>query len=252
MRKSYVVFFSMAIAAITLELNAQSVELSSPIIGTEVIFNEENGVAAVEAEHFYMQVKTELRQWFITSKERIPQVVLDPDGEHIAGASGTAYIEILPDTRRTPSDKLIKLEDPMLNEETARLVNFTDLPGKIAILHYKVNINQPGRYYVWVRAHSTGPEDNSLHVGLNGIWPANGQRMQWCDGKNQWMWESRQRTEKEHCGVPKEIYLDIEKAGIQDIQFSMREDGFEFDKFILTKDINFVPEREGPASKLLK
>jgi len=66
--------------------------------------------------------------------------------------------------------------------------------------------------------------------------------MQWCDGKNAWTWASKQRTEKEHCGVPKEIYLDIEKAGIHDIQFSMREDGFEMDKFILTKDIDYVPE----------
>ncbi len=126
-----------------------------------------------------------------------------------------------------------------------------DLPGKIAVLHYKVNISQPGRYYVWVRAHSTGPEDNSMHVGFNDTWPEHGQRMQWCEGKNKWTWESRQRTVEVHCGVPKEIYLDIEKAGIQDIQFSMREDGFEFDKFILAKDINYIPQGEGPTPKLL-
>ena len=53
--------------------------------------------------------------------------------------------------------------------------------------------------------------------------------MQWCDGKHSWFWDSKQRTEKAHCGVPKGIYLDIEKSGLHEIAFSMREDGFEFD-----------------------
>ena len=73
-------------------------------------------------------------------------------------------------------------------------------------------------------------------------------RMQWCEGKNQWTWASAQRTEKAHCGEKKEIYLDIEKPGLHDIQFSMREDGFEMDKFILTTDSNYVPKESGLAS----
>jgi hypothetical protein len=120
----------------------------------------------------------------------------------------------------------------------------------MGVLHYKVKINRTGRYYVWVRAYSSGAEDNSVHVGFDNIWPEHGQRMQWCDGKNNWTWASKQRTEQQHCGVPKEIYLDIDKAGVYDIQFSMREDGFEMDKFILTKDINYIPDGEGPAMKI--
>jgi hypothetical protein len=119
----------------------------------------------------------------------------------------------------------------------------------MGVLHYKVKINNPGRYYVWVRCYSSGAEDNSVHVGFNNTWPEHGQRMQWCDGKNAWTWASKQRTEKEHCGVPREIYLDIDKAGVYDIQFSMREDGFEMDKFILTRSIDYVPEGEVPAMK---
>ncbi|GAK98027.1 hypothetical protein JCM19294_1649 [Nonlabens tegetincola] len=108
-----------------------------------------------------------------------------------------------------------------------------------------MRFNNPGRYYVWVRAYSTGSEDNGIHVGLDGEWPEYGKRMQWCKGKNKWTWESKQRTKEEHCGVPHQIYLDIEKAGTHDIQFSMREDGFKFDKFILTKDRNYTPKDEG-------
>jgi len=225
-------------------------QTEKPIVDDKLIFEEKNGVVAVEAELFYKQTLTEIRQWYITSSGKLPTVTPNPDPDHIAGASGNAYVEILPDTRVTPKDKLIKFEDPGSTGETAKLVNFTDVPGKLAVLHYKVKINQPGRYYVWVRCYSSGAEDNGLHVGFDNSWPEHGQRMQWCDGKNAWTWASKQRTEKEHCGVPKEIYLDIDKAGVQDIQFSMREDGFEMDKFILTNNIDFIPKGEGPAMKI--
>ncbi|MFC2113029.1 DUF5060 domain-containing protein, partial [Bacteroidota bacterium] len=120
-----------------------------------------------------------------------------------------------------------------------------------AIVHYKVNFNTTGRYYVWVRAYSTGGEDNGLHVGVDGEWPETGQRLQWCDGKMSWRWESKQRTEEVHCGEPHLIYLDINKKGVHDITFSLREDGFEFDKFLMTTDIDYVPPaNEGPQVKV--
>jgi hypothetical protein len=102
---------------------------------------------------------------------------------------------------------------------------------------------------VWVRAHSTGSEDNGIHVGLNGEWVPSGQRMQWCEGKKQWSWASKQRTKEVHCGVEQLIYLDIPTTGLHTISFSMREDGFEFDKFILTKVFE-TPIEEGIAEKL--
>ena len=218
--------------------SAQLKGLDNPIIDASVIFEENNGLVAVEAEHFYKQSKTKVRQWYRTSKNELPNVGRDEDGQHSIGASNKLYIEILPDTRVTHSDTLIRDE------------NFTNEAGKMGVVHYKVKINAPGRYYVWVRAFSSGSEDNGLHVGLNNTWPEHGKRMQWCDGKNQWTWESKQRTKEVHCGIAKEIYLDIEEAGIHDIQFSMREDGFEFDKFILTTDSNFIPENAGPKVKL--
>jgi len=227
--------------------NVKSQNLTNAIVDSRLIFEEQGGLVAAEAEFFYKQSLTEIRQWYITSSGNLPTVTPNPDEAHIAGASGNAYIEVLPDTRVTSKDKLIKFEDPGSTGETAKLVNFTDVPGKLAVLHYKVKINHPGRYYVWVRAYSSGAEDNGLHVGFDGNWPEHGQRMQWCEGKNQWAWASKQRTEKVHCGEPKEIYLDIDKAGVHEIQFSMREDGFEMDKFILSNDPEFVPEGEGTA-----
>ena len=184
----------------------------------------------VEAEKFYKQSKSELRKWYIINSLESPKVGRDDDGSHFETASGKSYIEILPDTRVSHSDKMIVGE------------NFSNVPGEVAVVHYKVKIKKPGRYYVWVKAHSTGSEDNGLHVGIDGTWPEHGQRMQWCDGKDTWTWGSSQRTAEVHCGVAKEIYLDIEKSGVHDIQFSMREDEFEFVSFILTTDIEFIPK----------
>jgi len=163
----------------------------------------------IEAESFLRQEKANLRAWKILKG-------LD--------ASGGAYLQALPDTRLTHDDKLIKGE------------NFSDTPGELAVLTYKVRFPAPGRYFVWVRAYSTGTEDNGIHVGLNGQWPDSGKRMQWCEGKNSWTWASKQRTAANHCGEPGKIWLDVPAAGEHLVNFSLREDGFRFDKFLLTTD----------------
>lgn len=203
------------------------------------LFSQHNNRAAlqndknmiyVEAEAFVKQTKTGIRKWHIKSASLQESGVSDTNSIIWQQASSQAYIQILPDTRITHSDKLIQGE------------NFSGEPGKMGILHYKVNIPAPGRYYVWVRAYSTGSEDNSIHVGCNGKWPQSGQRMQWCAGKHQWTWASKQRTYENHCGIPGNIYLDITKAGENEILFSMREDGFRFDAFMLTPDINYIPQ----------
>ena len=162
-----------------------------------------------QAEDYAEQTLDEIRRW-----EKIE------DGD-------TTYLKLLPDTRASHDDKLIKGE------------NFSNEPGKLAILSYPIEFENPGRYYVWVSAYSQNSEDNGIHVGLDGEWPESGQRMQWCKGKNTWRWDSMQRTEKVHCGVPGQIYLDIKEPGTHTVQFSMREDGFAMDQFLLTTDANF-------------
>lgn len=215
-------------------IGVQAQKFDNPIVGDNVIFEEKNGLVAVEAEYFYKQSQDQVRQWYRTSKDEWPKVGRDEDGPHCKDAGNNAYLEILPDTRVTHGDKLI-------NDE-----NFAGTAGNVGVLHYKVKINTPGRYYVWVRAYSTGSEDNGLHVGMNGHWPESGQRLQWCEGKNTWRWESKQRTEANHCGEPYKIYLDLESPGVYDIQFSMREDGFEFDRFLLSNQKDYFPEGVGP------
>lgn len=176
----------------------------------------------VEAEAFVKQSKDDLRHWHAVSADTIPEGSVDPDPPHLEDASGSVYLELLPDTRRTHADPLVVGE------------SFSNEPGVVGVLDYEVDFPDAGRYYVWVRAYSTGSEDNGIHVGINGEWPESGRRMQWCEGKHQWWWESKQRTEQQHCGVPHAIYLDVPTSGKHTVSFSMREDGFEFDKFLLT------------------
>jgi len=210
-----------------------------PPIDEDIAFIEVNGFVAVEAEYYWKQTETDVRAFHFTNFRVTPAVSPDGDPNHTSNASGGAYLEILPDTRRTHGDKLVKGE------------NFSDEPGKLAVVHYKVEFNHPGRYYVWVRAYSSGSEDNGLHVGIDGQWPESGQRLQWCKGKNSWHWESKQRTEAVHCGEPYKIFLDVKEPGVHDIHFSMREDGFEFDKFILTTNRNAQPLAvPGPTSSM--
>mgnify|MGYP002624339131 CR=1 FL=1 len=229
-----------ALLIVSVALAAEPVDLTAPTVSEKTVHEEKDGLLVVEAEHFFRQTLTEKRAWYLTSAKHTPKVEPDGDEPHVKGAAGGAYMEILPDTRRTHDDKLTHGE------------NFSNAPGKMAVLHYKVHITNPGRYYVWARIYSTTTEDNGLHVGLNDTWPESGQRLQWT-AKNQWFWDSKQRTEKVHTGVPGQIWLDIEKPGEHVITFSMREDGIEFDRFLLTKDKDFKrPMDEGPKVRVRK
>ncbi len=184
--------------------------------------NEDDNPIIIEAEDYKFQEKNEIRSW-VTIKSA------DHTDSIAENASKKTYIQCLPDTRVVHSDKLLHGE------------NFSNNPGEIAVIYYEVKIKKPGRYYVWVRCYSTGTEDNGIHLGIDGTWPESGKRMQWCEGKGKWTWASKQRTDTNHCGEPHKIFLDIQEAGLHTIMFSMREDGFRMDQFLLTNDKFFDP-----------
>ncbi len=204
-----------------------------PLATEDLVFEEKGGLLALEAEHFFQQDHAEVRQWHLTTTDQTPDIKPDADPNHTAGASGGAYLEVLPDTRKNHGEKLITGE------------NFINEPGKMAVISYKVHFNTPGKYYVWARIHSTGTEDNGMHVGIDGTWPESGQRMQWTE-KKKWAWGSKQRTENVHGGVNGLLFLRVDSAGEHTIHFSMREDGFEFDQWLMTTDPDFKAPT-GPA-----
>ncbi len=229
--------FTTATLLVTFTSRLFAADTSAPIAPPDLVFEERDGVVAFEAEHFIKQELTEVRAFHLTTATIRPGIAPDTDGTHVIDASGGAYLEILPDTRWTHDEPLVHGE------------NFSNVPGKMAILSYRVQFANPGRYRVWARTYSTGTEDNGVHFGLNGEWPESGQRWQ-TTKKFGWRWDSRQRTTEVHVGVPGLLYLDIPSAGEHLIQISMREDGFEIDKIVLDKNFNYEPVGNGPIPRV--
>jgi hypothetical protein len=186
----------------------------------------------IEAENYHSKANTTHRNWYIfpTSSSPTP----DPDPAHTADTGGGKYVEILSDTRVTHDDPL------QLG------INLWETGNNAPRMEYRVKISSAGRYYVWGRSFSTGTEDNGVHVGVNNTWPASGQALQWCDGKRTWYWSSNRRLPDNHCGVRNGTYLEL-SAGEQTIMVAQREDGFELDRIILTKNSSYTPSGVGPA-----
>ncbi|WP_218597726.1 DUF5060 domain-containing protein [Polaribacter sp. NJDZ03] len=188
-------------------------------------FEEKDGMLEIEAENYhYKNNNSTKRNWVVRSLDDKISVA-----NYSKSANKNSYIQALPDTRVTHDDTLILGE------------NFFPVSGTGGVISYKIKINNPGKYYIWVNALSTGTEDNGVHVGFNENWQESGARIQWCDGKNEWTWSSAQRMPDNHCGTEKTIYLNFEKSGEYVLSFSMREDGFKMDRFILSKNSNFRP-----------
>jgi len=167
-------------------------------------------------------------RWVITSPST-PTEENDPDGNHSDQAGGSTYLELLPDVRVTHEDTF----GPPLA--------YWGQGGQGPGADYPLNFPEPGRYYVHIRAYSTGTEDNGIHVGLNGNWPASGQRMQFCTAHlTSWQWGSNQRDSGGNgsCGIKKSIWVDVPSAGMHTFSISAREDGFEIDKIALIKDLS--------------
>ncbi len=208
---------------------AQEVRTDQPRIAADtIVATEQNGFVIVEAEHFFSQTHTDKRAWHISDATRQPSVGRDIDAPNFATASGGASIEVLPDEGNNGL--------PVIDG-----VNFSDPPGQMAIVSYRIQITNPGRYYIWSRAYGTDGDDNSLHYGIDGTWPETSTRSWTFAGQKKWQWANRHRKN------PGKIYFDIPTAGTKVVMISMREDGCELDQFVLTTDVNWTPPQdEGP------
>lgn len=96
----------LAVGLLEMEPIAQAADTTKPMASTELVFDEADGIVAVEAEHFYKQTLTEKRGWHITWQQNAPRLKPDADPAHVAGASGGSYLEILPDTRATAAGSI--------------------------------------------------------------------------------------------------------------------------------------------------
>jgi len=211
--------------------NAQN--SSDPIVSEDLIFEDKNGMVVVEAEHFYKQTLKEKRAWYINSPDHHPQVWPDHDTATYANAGGLAYVEALPDLFHEEKDPIIQNEN---------LGGY----GTVAVIHYNVYFNKPGRYYIWTRLRSNDQEDNTTGAGVDGTYPLTAHILQSPVEKKIWIWKSDNRVSR-NPWVMGRASFEIPTIGIHDVQFYMREDGEEFDRFILITDSLFQMNDEiGP------
>jgi hypothetical protein len=132
-----------------------------------------------------------------------------------AGFSGTGALQAMPN-------------DNVLNEE--------DFVEKSPRIDFEVDFPKAGTYFVWVRGLGGDQEDNSCHVGLDGKAVASADKIAEFD--TDWTWTKDTKDGED-------ATLKIDAPGKRTLNVWMREDGFIFDRIILTTDKSFTPSGKG-------
>ncbi len=209
----------------------------TPLVPAKSYFEEKDGLVVIEAEHFHKQTRDIIRRWYINSPATTPAAKPDLDANLHSEASGLAYVEALPDTFVTEHDRAIDG------------INLGLAPGSVAVLHYRVKFTTPGRYYLWSRLRSNDEEDNTINAGLNDEWRLSSRCLQYPTNTKKWIWNDRARDPRGPSFPRLPAYIDVPTAGVHTYMISMREDGAEVDKLILTMDEKFPkPEGTGPEA----
>jgi hypothetical protein len=206
------------------------------LAASDLVHETVDGMVVIEAEHYTRQQRDMIRRWYLNSAQHSPTAKPDGDPVKVGDAGGGAYMEVLPDTFVTDDDRPIDG------------INLGLDPGSVAVLCYKVNFSQPGRYYIWTRMCSDDEEDNTLNAGLNDEWPASAKCLQFQKHTKAWQWGNLIRDPKGPQYPRLLAWLDVPTAGVHTVMYSMREDGCSFDRFLLTTNKDFAkPEGVGPA-----
>ncbi len=141
-----------------------------------------------------------------------------PDGDHywefntdIPGFSGTGYMRCLPDGTGGGSPRL----------------------------NFQVDFIKTGIHYAWVRGYSTSGTDDSCHVGLDDD-ETTSDAIQAGGGNGPWVWSIGRRDNQ---GLAQ---VNVTSAGVHTLHVRMREDGWRFDKIVLTTNPDYTPSGLGP------
>ena len=156
-------------------------------------------------------------------------VVMEAEHFHERQARGGKSWQTVTVRHSSAGESLQALPNTGANVQT----NYATLSPHLA---YRVVFEVPGRYYVWVRAKAASNDDDSLHIGLNGVPVASGERIEQIF--DFWTWSSVR-------GDASRAFVDVPAAGEHVVDVWMREDGVVIDKILLTTDADFEPEGQG-------
>ena len=113
--------------------------------------------------------------------------------------------------------------------------------GNSPRLDYTVNFTQAGTYYVWVRGIGATDTDDSLHVGLDGAALTSSGNTGFQNRYGLGV------VGGQHYGRGSVATINVASAGVHTVNVWMREDGFIFDKLVLTANSVYMPTGTGPA-----
>ena len=182
-------------------------------------FLVQNGVVAMEAEHFDQNVSVNGKTW-------------TDESAHVAAApSGGHYMTALLNTG--------------INNNSGYVITSPTKSTNSPMLAYNISIPDTantGTYYVWMRNMADSGSDDSLHVGLDGQANATSDRMISALVPGTVFGWSRKTLDT----YPATI--NITTKGLHTINVWMREDGFHFDKIVLKKDSSGATPENIPES----
>jgi hypothetical protein len=160
-------------------------------------------LVTIEAEHYHYQQKVETYSW-------------EPD--LLNGYSAGGALRALPDDG----------------------TDFDDA-ATAPRLDYNVKFDVPGIYYVWVRGYTDSMEDNSVHIGVDGINYGTADKINFST-YDSWTW-SNTRLDGTVATV------EVLSAGIHTLNIWMHKDGFRIDKIILARSSVYQPSGSGPEEQ---
>jgi hypothetical protein len=106
-------------------------------------------------------------------------------------------------------------------------------------MDYHVQFDEPGTYYVWVRGLADSGDEDSVHIGLNGVSPPSAQHVHPFEPFKQWVWTNTNRNGTR-------VVLEVNRPGVHTVNVWMREDGFLLDRLLLARDPDYKPDGELP------
>ncbi|WP_372682406.1 GDSL-type esterase/lipase family protein [Desulfosarcina sp.] len=165
------------------------------------------GLVSMEAEHYHAKNPFVSHNW---------------TANPFVGASGPGALEATPNSGTMITSGFAPLSSPRLD--------------------FKVNFVNAGTHYVWVRGYGPDTGGDSIHVGLNGTAVTSASEIKSFNPSGAWVWSS----DAYGSGASAPATIDIPSTGVHTINAWMREDGFIFDKILLTTDPDFVPTGIGP------
>lgn len=170
-------------------------------------FVEANGMVVFEAEHFMQKTARSYHSWNQTAHSQ---------------ASGQAVMLAAPNGGATFD------------------TGYTNTSPELT---FTVDFSTTGTYYVWIRGIGLSANDDSCHVGLDGVAVPSADRITGFTSGLSW---SRSTMDGPFAT------LQVSQAGLHDVNLWMREDGLSVDKIALTTNPGFWPVGNGPAESELE